>query len=157
MLRQDNTVIGAMLVSMGQADGMICGVSGRYAHHLQHVRDIIGTAPGCSTLAAMNHLILPGRALFICDTHVNENPDAGQLAEIALMAAETVRRFGIEPKVAMLSHSNFWRLTDGVGEENGRGGGAATCWRRISRPMVKCMAMALCRQKYASALIRSHR
>ena len=106
-LRQDSTIIGAMLVSMGHADGLICGVSGRYSHHLQQVRDIIGTAPGCSSLAAMSHVILPGRALFICDTHVNENPDAEQLAEIALMAAQAVRRFGIEPKVAMLSHSNF--------------------------------------------------
>ena len=106
-LRQDNTIIGAILVKLGYADGMICGVTGRYTHHLQQVDDVIGKAPGCSTLAAMNHLILPGRAVFICDTHVNEDPSATQLAEIARMAAEEVRRFGIEPKVAMLSHSNF--------------------------------------------------
>ena len=106
-LRSDNTVIGAMMVKMGYADGMICGIGGRYSHHLKQVEDIIGKAPGRTTLAAMNHLILPGRAVFICDTHVNEDPDAGQLAEIAQMAAEEVRRFGIEPKVAMLSHSNF--------------------------------------------------
>ena len=106
-LRKHNTIIGAMLIRLGYADGMICGVTGRFAHHLQQVEDIIGKAPGCSTLAAMNHLILPGRALFICDTHVNENPTAEQLAQIALMAAEEVRRFGIEPKVALLSHSNF--------------------------------------------------
>ena len=106
-LRKHNTLIGAMLVKLGYADGMICGITGRFAHHLQQIEDIIGKAPGCSTLAAMNHLILPGRALFICDTHVNENPTAEQLAEIALMAADEVRRFGIEPKVAMLSHSNF--------------------------------------------------
>ena len=106
-LRKHNTLIGAMLVNLGYADGMICGITGRFAHHLQQIEDIIGKAPGCSTLAAMNHLILPGRALFICDTHVNENPTAEQLAEIALMAADEVRRFGIEPKVAMLSHSNF--------------------------------------------------
>jgi malate dehydrogenase (oxaloacetate-decarboxylating)(NADP+) len=106
-LRKHNTLIGAMMIKQGYADGMICGVSGRFEHHLQQIEDVIGKAPGCSTLAAMNHLILPGRALFICDTHVNENPNAEQLAEIALMAAEEVRRFGIEPKVAMLSHSNF--------------------------------------------------
>lgn len=106
-LRKHNTIIGAMLIKLGYADGMICGITGRFAHHLQQIEDIIGKAPGCSTLAAMNHLILPGRALFICDTHVNENPSAEQLAEIALMAAEEVRRFGIEPKVALLSHSNF--------------------------------------------------
>ena len=106
-LRKHNTIIGAMMIRQGYADGMICGVNGRFAHHLQQVDEIIGKAPGCSTLAAMNHLVLPGRALFICDTHVNENPSAEQLAEIAHMAADVVRRFGIEPKVALLSHSNF--------------------------------------------------
>ena len=106
-LRQDNTIIGAMLVRLGYADGMICGLSGRFNHHLRQVEEVIGKAPGCATLAAMNHLLLPGRALFLCDTHVNENPDASQLADIAQMAAAAVRRFGIQPKVAMLSHSNF--------------------------------------------------
>ncbi len=110
-LRKHNTLIGAMLIRLGYADGMLCGVSGRFTHHLQQVDDVIGKAPGCSTLATMNHLILPGRALFICDTHVNEDPTAEQLAEIAAMAADEVRRFGIEPKVAMLSHSNFGAST----------------------------------------------
>jgi len=106
-LRQDSTIIGAMLVKLGYADGLICGVSGRFAHHLRQVEEIIGKAPGCATLAAMNHLLLPGRALFLCDTHVNENPDAAQIAEIAHLAADAVRRFGIQPRVALLSHSNF--------------------------------------------------
>ncbi|HNC52453.1 MAG TPA: NADP-dependent malic enzyme [Accumulibacter sp.] len=106
-LRNDNTVIGAIMVRLGYADGMICGLTGRFAHHLRHVDEIIGKAPGCKTMGAMAHLVLPGRALFICDTHVNENPDAEQLAEIALMAADAVRRFKIRPKLAMLSHSNF--------------------------------------------------
>ncbi|MDA0189580.1 MAG: NADP-dependent malic enzyme, partial [Proteobacteria bacterium] len=106
-LRQDSTIIGAMLVRLGYADGLICGVSGRFAHHLRQVEEIIGKAPGCATLAAMNHLLLPGRALFLCDTHVNENPDAAQVAEIAHLAADAVRRFGIQPRVALLSHSNF--------------------------------------------------
>jgi malate dehydrogenase (oxaloacetate-decarboxylating)(NADP+) len=106
-LRKHNTLIGSMLIRLGYADGMICGVTGRFEHHLQQIDDVIGKAPGCTTLATMNHLILPQHGLFICDTHVNENPDAQQLAEIALMAAEEVRRFGIVPKVAMLSHSNF--------------------------------------------------
>ncbi|MFC5303254.1 NADP-dependent malic enzyme [Azospira restricta] len=106
-LRQDTTIIGAVLLRLGYADGMICGVSGRFAHHLRQVEEIIGKAPGVNTLAAMNHLLLPGRALFLCDTHVNENPDAAQIAEIAELAAHTVRRFGIQPKVALLSHSNF--------------------------------------------------
>ena len=106
-LRKDNTVIGAMMIRQGYADGMICGVTGRFAHHLQQVDEVIGKAPGCTTLATMNHLILPNRAIFVCDTHVNENPTAEQLAEIAVMASDVVRHFGIEPKVAMLSHSNF--------------------------------------------------
>ena len=110
-LRKHNTLIGAMMIRQGYADGMICGISGRFEHHLQQVEDVIGKAAGRSTLAAMNQIILPGRALFICDTHVNENPDATQLAEIAQMAADEVRRFGIEPKVAMLSHSNFGAST----------------------------------------------
>ncbi len=106
-LRSDNTIIGAMLVKLGYADALICGMSGRFAHHLRQVEEVIGKAAGYDTLAAMNHLLLPNRALFLCDTHVNENPDAQQLADIALMAAETVRSFGITPKVALLSHSNF--------------------------------------------------
>ena len=106
-LRQDHTIIGAVLLELGYADGMICGVTGRFAHHLRQVEEVIGRAPGVNTLAAMNHLLLPGRALFLCDTHVNENPDANEIAEIALMAADTVRSFGIQPKVALLSHSNF--------------------------------------------------
>ncbi|MEF8724509.1 NADP-dependent malic enzyme [Candidatus Accumulibacter phosphatis] len=106
-LRTNNTIIGAMLVSLGYADGLICGLSGRFAHHLRQIDEIIGKEPGCNTMAAMTHVLLPGRALFLCDTHVNEDPDAEQLAEITLLAAEAVRRFAIRPKVAMLSHSNF--------------------------------------------------
>jgi malate dehydrogenase (oxaloacetate-decarboxylating)(NADP+) len=106
-LRNNNTIIGAMLIRLGYADGMICGLSGRFGHHLRQVDEIIGKAPGCTTMAAMTHLLLPGRALFLCDTHVNPDPDAAQLAEITLMAAEAVRRFKIRPKVALLSHSNF--------------------------------------------------
>lgn len=107
LVRQDTTLIAAMLLRLGYGDAMICGLSGRFEQHLQHVEEIIGKAPGCSVLAAMNHLPLPGRALFICDTYVNQEPSAEELAEIALMAATEVRRFGIVPKVAMLSHSNF--------------------------------------------------
>ncbi|WP_300342105.1 NADP-dependent malic enzyme [Accumulibacter sp.] len=106
-LRTNNTIIGAILLKLGYADGMICGLSGRFAHHLRQIDEIIGKVPGRSTMAAMTHVLLPGRALFLCDTHVNEDPDAAQLAEITLMAAEAVSRFTIKPKVAMLSHSNF--------------------------------------------------
>ncbi|MDR0528590.1 MAG: NADP-dependent malic enzyme [Zoogloeaceae bacterium] len=106
-VRSDNTVLGALMVRLECADGMICGLSGHFDQHLREVDEIIGMAAGHKTLAAMNHLMLPGRAIFICDTHVNENPTSEQLAEITLMAADTVRRFGFTPKVALLSHSNF--------------------------------------------------
>ncbi|MDR2366475.1 MAG: NADP-dependent malic enzyme [Zoogloeaceae bacterium] len=106
-VRSDYTAMGALLVRLGHADGLICGLSGHFDLHLREVEEIIGKASGHNTLAAMNHLLLPGRSLFICDTHVNENPNAQQLADITLMAAETVRRFGFTPKIALLSHSNF--------------------------------------------------
>lgn len=132
-LRNDNTVIAAILVRLGYADGMICGIAGRFAHHLQQVDDIIGKAPGCSTLAAMNELLLPGRTVFICDTQVNDDPNAEQLAEIAAMASEEVRRFGIEPKVAMLSHSNF----GGAQSASARKMAAATTLFRARMPGVE--------------------
>lgn len=86
---------------------MICGTRGTTAQHLAIVEHIIGRAPGASVFAGMSVLMLPGRQLFIVDTHVNQDPDAGELAEITLMAAGEVRRFGVEPKVALLSHSDF--------------------------------------------------
>jgi malate dehydrogenase (oxaloacetate-decarboxylating)(NADP+) len=106
-LRSNNTVIGAMLLRLGYVDGMICGTGGRFEHHLNIVSNVIGKRPGVSVLAAMNYLMLHGRSLFICDTHVNENPSAEEVAEIALLAAESVNRFGVIPKVALLSHSNY--------------------------------------------------
>ncbi|MDR1646863.1 MAG: NADP-dependent malic enzyme [Zoogloeaceae bacterium] len=107
LVRNDGTILGALLLKLGYADGLICGATGWFSEHLKHVEAIIGKAPGHNTLGAVNHLLLPGRAIFICDTHVNENPSAQQLADITLMAAQTVRRFGLAPKVALLSHSNF--------------------------------------------------
>ena len=106
-MRSRSTLLAAMLVRQGQADAMLCGTLGGYGEHLRHVRDVIGLRPGSKTMAAMQMLMLPGRQLFICDTHVNRDPDAAQIAEIALLAAEEVRRFGITPSVALLSHSNF--------------------------------------------------
>ncbi len=106
-LRRKPTVIGAMLLKLGYADGLICGMTGQYSHHLGVVQNIIGKRNGVNTLAAMNYLMLPGRSLFICDTHVNENPGAQEIAEMTMMAAEQVKRFGMNPKVALLSHSNF--------------------------------------------------
>jgi malate dehydrogenase (oxaloacetate-decarboxylating)(NADP+) len=101
------TAIGAILVRRGDADAMLCGTSGNYAEHLKYVRDIIGMRPGVKTLAALQMVMLPGRQLFICDTHVNYDPTAEQVAEMALLAAEEVRRFGLEPSIALCSHSSF--------------------------------------------------
>lgn len=106
-MRRDTTLMGAMLMKLGHADGMICGVIGQYSDHLQVVSEVIGKRSGVSVYAAMNYLMLPGRSLFIADTHVNDNPDAEQIAEIAMLAADEVKRFGVHPKVALLSHSNF--------------------------------------------------
>ncbi len=102
-----NTVIAALMVRRGEADAMICGTTGRYEKHLQHVLDVIGLRPGCRVPAAMNMLILDKGTYFLCDTYVSPEPSAEQVAEATLLAAEEVRRFGIEPKVALLSHSNF--------------------------------------------------
>jgi len=106
-MRSRSTLLGAMLVREGAADAMLCGTLGSYADHLGYVRDVIGLREGTRTFAAMQMLMLPGRQLFICDTHVNSDPTAEQVAEIALLAAEAVRRFGILPSVALLSHSSF--------------------------------------------------
>ncbi|MFW6167396.1 MAG: NADP-dependent malic enzyme, partial [Ralstonia sp.] len=106
-LRRSNTLIGALLVRLGDADAMLCGTVGRFDAHLEHVRDVIGLAPNAKVFAAMNGLMLEKHTLFITDTFVNETPSAEELADITKLAAEEVRRFGQEPKVAMLSHSMF--------------------------------------------------
>ena len=105
--RSRSTLLAAMLVRQGRADAMLCGTFGSYSDHLRYVRDVIGSRGGTTTLAAMQMLMLTGRQLFICDTHVNRDPTAEQVAEIALLAAEEVRRFGVTPSVALLSHSSF--------------------------------------------------
>jgi malate dehydrogenase (oxaloacetate-decarboxylating)(NADP+) len=106
-VRRSNTLIAAMMIRRGDADAMLGGLVGRYEGHLEHVRDVIGLAPGAQTFAAMNVLMLGERTLFLTDTFVNEEPSAEQLAEIARMAVGEVRRFGRLAKVAFLSHSNF--------------------------------------------------
>ena len=110
-LRSDNTLIGCMLLRRGEVDAVLCGTVGKQTKHLNQVRDVIGLEPGAHCFAAMNLLLLPNHTLFICDTYVNADPDAELLAEITLMAAEEVRRFGLIPKVALLSHSNFGSLS----------------------------------------------
>lgn len=106
-MRRRHTLIGAMMMRKGEADGMVCGSFGAHALHLRYVDEVIGRAPGVGSYYAMNVLMLPNRTLFICDTQVNLDPSAPQIAEMTGLAAEAVRRFGIEPKVALLSHSNF--------------------------------------------------
>ncbi|WP_162932604.1 NADP-dependent malic enzyme [Solimonas sp. K1W22B-7] len=106
-MRRRTTLIAAMLLRKGEGDGMICGTISTTARHLQYIDRVLGKKAGSSVYAAMNALILPGRQLFLVDTHVNLDPTADQLAEITLMAAEEICRFGIKPKVALLSHSNF--------------------------------------------------
>ncbi|HTY99251.1 MAG TPA: NADP-dependent malic enzyme [Rhodocyclaceae bacterium] len=107
LMRSDATLIGAMLLRRGDAEAMICGTVGQHAQHLRHVGDVIGLKAGARCFAAMNLLLLPRHTVFLCDTYVNEDPPPELLADIALMAAEEVRRFGLTPKVALLSHSNF--------------------------------------------------
>ena len=109
-MRRRQTLIGAMLIYKGEADGMLCGTFGTHALHLHYVDQVIGRRPGVRCYAAMNALLLPGRTLFLCDTYVNPDPDAETVAEMTLLAAEEVRRFGIVPKVALLSASSFGSL-----------------------------------------------
>jgi malate dehydrogenase (oxaloacetate-decarboxylating)(NADP+) len=106
-MRRRLTLIGSMLLHKGDVDGLICGTWGTTAMHLDYVDQVIGKRTGVHTYACMNGLMLPGRQVFLLDTHVNYDPTAEQLAEITTMAAEEMMRFGIKPKVALLSHSNF--------------------------------------------------
>ncbi len=106
-MRRRLTLIGTMLLHKGDVDGLICGTYGSTALHLNYIDQVIGKRPGVSTYACMNGLLLPDRQLFLVDTHINYDPTAEQLAEITTMAAAEMRRFGIRPKAALLSHSNF--------------------------------------------------
>jgi malate dehydrogenase (oxaloacetate-decarboxylating)(NADP+) len=106
-MRRRHTLIGAMAIHKGDADGMICGTYGTTDLHLGYIDQVLGKRKGVHTYAAMNALILQDRQVVLVDTHVNENPTAEQLAEITIMAAEEMRRFGLQPRAALLSHSNF--------------------------------------------------
>ena len=106
-MRTRPTLIGAVLLRRGDVDAMLCGTTGVYAEHLHFVCTVIGPRAGVKTVAAMNMLMLSDRQIFICDTQVNRNPTAEQLAEITLLAADELRRFGVTPRVALLSHSSF--------------------------------------------------
>jgi malate dehydrogenase (oxaloacetate-decarboxylating)(NADP+) len=106
-MRRRLTLIACMLLHKGEVDGMICGTWGSTQQHLTHIDQVIGRRAGVCTYACMNGLILPGRQVFLVDTHVNYDPTARQLAEITVLAAEEMLRFGVQPKAALLSHSNF--------------------------------------------------
>ena len=106
-MRRRHSLIGAMLIKKGFADGMICGTFGTNALHLHYIDQVIGRRTNASCYATMTGLMLPNRTIFLADTHVNLDPSAQEIAEITLMAAAEMRRFGIKPKVALLSHSNF--------------------------------------------------
>ena len=106
-MRSRPTLVAAMLVHRGDADAMLCGTGSNSPDHVRYVREVIGPRDGVKTLATMQLLILPGRQLFVCDTHINRDPTAEQIAEMTLLAAEEVQRFGIRPSVALLSHSSF--------------------------------------------------
>jgi malate dehydrogenase (oxaloacetate-decarboxylating)(NADP+) len=106
-MRRHSTLIGAMLIHKGEADAMLCGTFGMHAEHLRYIDQVIGLRPGVKHYAAMNAVMLPARNIFICDTYVAEDPDAERIAEMTLLAADEMRRFGITPKVALLSASNF--------------------------------------------------
>ncbi len=106
-MRRRLTLIGSMLLHKGDVDGLIVGTWGTTRIHLEHIDQVVGRRPGVSTYACMNGLMLPGRQVFLVDTHVNYDPSAEQLCEITTMAAEEMMRFGIKPKAALLSHSNF--------------------------------------------------
>ncbi|HPD83478.1 MAG TPA: NADP-dependent malic enzyme [Alphaproteobacteria bacterium] len=113
IIRTNTTAIAALMLEKGEVDAMICGTVGEYQDHLFHIIDVVGLEMGVETAAALRLLILPNRGnYFVCDTHVNPNPSISQISEMTLLAAERVKEFGIIPKVAMLSHSNFGSRRD---------------------------------------------
>lgn len=106
-IRSRPTLIGCMLLRRGEVDALLCGLSGRFREHIDYIENVIGFQQGVKTFAAMQMIILPERRIFVCDTHVNIDPDAEQIAEMTVMAAVEVRRLGVTPSVALLSHSSF--------------------------------------------------
>ena len=110
-VRRSNTAIGALAIELGDADAMICGMVGRFDRHLEQVRDLVGLRNGARQFAAMNALMMEKMTLFIADTFVNDDPSSEELADIAAMACEELRRFGLPPKLAFVSHSMFGSST----------------------------------------------
>jgi len=112
IMRTNNTAIAACMVAQGEADGMLCGVQGRYNWHRKYVLDIIGRAEGTRDVSAISGLVTSKGPFFFCDTHITVDPSPEELVEMTVMAAAEVRRFGFEPKVALLSHSDFGTHSD---------------------------------------------
>jgi len=106
-MRRRQTLIGAMMIHRGDADGMICGTIGTHGSHLRYIDQVLGRRAGVNVYAAMNGVLLPSRTLFIADTYVNVDPSDEEIAEIAMLSADEIRRFGLTPKIALLSHSSF--------------------------------------------------
>ena len=107
LVRTNSTVIAAIAVKRGDADAMLCGIDGRFGSRLRYIRDIIGLVPGATDLSALSLMITNKGAFFLADTHVRRDPSASEVAEMTLLCAAHVRRFGIEPKIALVSHSDF--------------------------------------------------
>jgi malate dehydrogenase (oxaloacetate-decarboxylating)(NADP+) len=128
-VRRSTTTIGALMLKLGDADALLCGLHGRFDSHLDHIRDVVGLKQGATGFATLNALMLERHTLFIADTFVNEDPNAEQLASIALMATQEVRRFGLPPKVAFLSHSSY-----------GSSSRASARKMRLARDLFKAMA-----------------
>ena len=150
-MRRRQTLIGAMAIHRGDADGMLCGTFGTHALHLHFIDQVLGLRQGVKNYAAMNAVMLPERTVFIADTYVNVDPTAEEIAEITLLAAEEMRRFGITPKVALLSHSSLRQQRASAGEEDAAGAGAAsTSALPSSRSTARCTATPRCRRRCAS-------
>lgn len=113
-LRTNTTIIGALMVYKDHSDAVICGTQGHYHDHLKDITNIIGLKPGTQSPAALSPLVLPQGTYFFCDTHINDNPSATQIADMTLMAAEEVRRFGKTPRAALLARSNFGSINDEI-------------------------------------------
>ncbi len=146
LVRTNATVIAALAVQRGEADAMLCGVEGRYMSHLRHIRDIVGSMPGVSDFAALALVITSRGPYFITDTQVRLDPSAEELAELAACAATHVQRFGLKPKIAFLSHSDFGSHDS---DPPARCGALRNCCARqcpTSKPTARCMAIQRCRK-----------
>ncbi len=159
-MRRRTTLIGAMMIRKGEADGMVCGTVSDVHRHLAYIDAVLGHAEGADVYAAMNGLILPGRQVFLVDTHINEDPTPQQLCEITMMAAAAMRRVGIAPKAALLSHSNFGSSYSAVGGEDARDaeavarGGARSRGRRRDARRLRARRAPASRHRHRHDAVR---